>query len=157
MCGWAALTYQALSKRQRGSRQVTAGTVKPAMESCIARPVQTATDWTAVFFTLVFCGCNHLRRDPKLFILMIAIKLLMRMENKICGSVFILLKIMVIFPLTLEGSETLAFFFYFAMTRTMYCRWDVSVCHVLEIQLLTLQICEQRVQLLFFLGLGVFF
>lgn len=44
---------------------------------------------------------------------MIAIKLLMRMENKIYGSVFILLKIMVIFPLTLEGSETLAFFFLF--------------------------------------------
>lgn len=43
---------------------------------------------------------------------MIAIKLLMRMENKICGSVLILLKIIVIFPLTSEGSETLAFLFF---------------------------------------------
>lgn len=49
---------------------------------------------------------------------MIAIKLLMRMENKICGSVLILLKIMIIFPLTSEGSETLAFFF--AVTRKKY-------------------------------------
>lgn len=68
---------------------------------------------------MLFCGCNHLSSDPKFFILMIAIKLLMRMENKICGSLLILLKIMVIFPLTSEGSEILAFLF-FAVSRKKY-------------------------------------
>jgi len=58
---------------------------------------------------------------------MIAIKLLMRMENKICGSVLVLLKIRVIFPLTSEGSETLPFlFFFFAMTRSVIAD---EMCH----------------------------
>lgn len=98
----------------------------------------------------MFCGCNRFRCDPKLFILVITIKLLRRMENKICGSILILLKIMVIFPVTWEGSEISAFrFFFFAITRSMHCWWDVSFCHLLEIRLLTVQISERHMQLLF--------
>lgn len=61
----------------------------------------------------MFCGSNHFQCDPELFILIIAIKLLMRMENKIYGSGLILLKIMVMFPLTSEGSETSALWDFF--------------------------------------------
>lgn len=85
---------------------------------------------------------------------MIAIKLLMRMENKICGSVLILLKITVIFPLTSEGSETLAFFF-FCCDRKEVCIAD-EMCHFViywKISL-ALQLCEQHVQLCSFVSGG---